>query len=680
MKRLKIILQSNSFYYVMFSFIIIYFLVFTKLIVYHSKYNDGNISLTGKVNDVLVKDNTITFVITTEEKIKATYYVENNISISDGDVVSITGNLKAPSNNTVFNTFNYKKYLYNNKIYKTIMVKSIKIIKKSSNPFVIIKNKIKDHVRVNKYLMLFITGDKSLLEGEIYNDFKQIGVAHLLAISGMHIAIFVKILQFILKIINEHFENIIILSFLLFYAFIVGFTASVMRTFLCFVISKLCRRTNINISSLKILFLSFFLQIIINPFAIYNVGFQFSYLTSLGIIISKKFHTNKYWRDIIIITLFATLFTLPVNINLNYEINLLTLVANFMMVPLISFIIYPLSLLTFIFPFLLRIYSFITYIMEKIIIIISNIHFFTINIPKINCFFIIFYYLFLLLFIHYGYKRFFTFLIVIIGLNKIYYCLDSNYKIIIFDVNQGDSSIVISPHNKDIILIDTGGIVSFNQSGSYNVSDNIILYLKSIGIIKLSNMVITHGDFDHMGEAINLVENFKVENVIFNCGPYNDLEKELIKVLDKKKIKYYSCIKELNIDKNKLYFLQTKEYDNENDNSNVIYTELNNYKFLFMGDASVTTEKEILDKYYLPDIDVLKVGHHGSKTSSSKEFIDEINPKYSIISVGKNNRYGHPNKEVLDNLNDSKVYRTDQEGSIMFKIINKKLKIETCSP
>ena len=183
-----------------------------------------------------------------------------------------------------------------------------------------------------------------------------------------------------------------------------------------------------------------------------------------------------------------------------------------------------------------------------------------------------------------------------------------------------------------------------------------------------------------MGGSIDLVNNFKVEKVIFNCGEYNDLEKELIKVLDKKKIKYYSCINELNIDNNKLYFLQTKEHDNENDNSNVIYTELSGYKFMFMGDAGIEKEKEILNKYNLPDVYVLKVGHHGSKTSSGKEFINEINPKYSIISVGKNNRYGHPNKEVLNNLEQSKIYRTDQEGSIMFKIKKNKLKIETCSP
>ena len=99
-----------------------------------------------------------------------------------------------------------------------------------------------------------------------------------------------------------------------------------------------------------------------------------------------------------------------------------------------------------------------------------------------------------------------------------------------------------------------------------------------------------------------------------------------------------------------------------------------------MGDAGVEVEEDLIKKYNLQDIDVLKVGHHGSKTSSSKNFIDEIKPEYSIISVGKNNRYGHPNDNVLDNLNGSKIYRTDHDGSIMFKFKNNKLKIETCTP
>ncbi len=177
-----------------------------------------------------------------------------------------------------------------------------------------------------------------------------------------------------------------------------------------------------------------------------------------------------------------------------------------------------------------------------------------------------------------------------------------------------------------------------------------------------------HGDFDHMGEAINLVENFKVENVIFNCGTYNNLESDLIKVLDKKKIKNYSCIKQLNVDKYKLQFLNTREYNSENDNSNVIYLKLNNYKFLFMGDAGIEKEEDILDKYNIKNIDFLKVGHHGSNTSSHKKFINAINPKNSIISVGKNNRYGHPKESVLKILSNSKIYRTDIHGSIKIKL------------
>ena len=183
-----------------------------------------------------------------------------------------------------------------------------------------------------------------------------------------------------------------------------------------------------------------------------------------------------------------------------------------------------------------------------------------------------------------------------------------------------------------------------------------------------------------MGEAINLVNKFKVEKVIFNNDTFNDLELNLVKILKEKNIKYYKNMKNISLGKNKLHFLNNELYDNENDNSSVIYTELNNHKFLFMGDAGVEVEKNIIEKYNLQNIDVLKVGHHGSKTSSSEEFIDAINPKYGVISVGKNNRYGHPNNEVLDTLDGTKIYRTDQDGSIMFKIKNSDLKIETCVP
>jgi competence protein ComEC len=233
------------------------------------------------------------------------------------------------------------------------------------------------------------------------------------------------------------------------------------------------------------------------------------------------------------------------------------------------------------------------------------------------------------------------------------------------DVGEGDS--LILKNNSKTILIDTGGIVNKNYS------DNTINYLKSEGIKKIDYMILTHGDYDHMGEAIKIINNYIVDKIIINCGPIDDLEKDLVKALDKKKIKYYSCIKELKMDNIKLDFLNTKTYDNENDNSSVIYTVINNNQILFMGDASSTKEQDIISKYNLSNIDILKVGHHGSNTSSSNYFINKIKPKYSLISVGKNNKYGHPNREVLNNLNNSKIYRTDINGSIFINLSNLKL-------
>ena len=226
-------------------------------------------------------------------------------------------------------------------------------------------------------------------------------------------------------------------------------------------------------------------------------------------------------------------------------------------------------------------------------------------------------------------------------------------------------------------MIDTGGLT--RDTNNYTIK-NIIRFMHSLNIKKIDNLLISHGDYDHIGNATYLVDNFKIQNVYFNYDDYDELEESLKLKLEQKKINYYKGLKSLKTLYYTFAFLNSDIYDNENDNSLVTYFKYLDYTFLYMGDASSTRETNIIKKYNLEKITILKVGHHGSKTSSSKEFINEINPKYSIISVGKNNRYGHPNKEAVNNLNNSKIYRTDEDGSIMIKIKNNKLKIETYSP
>ena len=186
-------------------------------------------------------------------------------------------------------------------------------------------------------------------------------------------------------------------------------------------------------------------------------------------------------------------------------------------------------------------------------------------------------------------------------------------------------------------------------------------------------MIITHGDADHAKESLNIIKNIKVKNIVLNSGSYNTLEENIIStkenVTNVYKLKYF-----------KIRNINNEIHDNENDNSIVNYISFLNYKLLFMGDASSKVEKYLIEKYNLKNIDILKIGHHGSKYSSSKEFIEKVNPRYSIISVGRNNRYNHPHKEVLDNLKNKKVLRTDQKGTIVFTFKKKKMEINWLLP
>ena len=357
-----------------------------------------------------------------------------------------------------------------------------------------------------------------------------------------------------------------------------------------------------------------------------------------------------------------------------YKINLLTIVFNMIFIPLVSYLIFPLGLITFFLYPLDNIYMFFINLLEGLSGFFQNINFLSFVIAKPNVFVILIYYIILFLSIKRSRKLLIIyFMVLLININIKYFIRD--VSVTFLDVGQGDSSVIILPFGKTI-LIDTGGL----YLSGYNISKNkTVPYLNSLGISKIDLLILTHGDYDHIGDAINLLNEIKVDEVLFNNDSFNDNENKIIKVLDKKNIKYSKNSWDLKKIED-LYFLNTKMYDNENDNSNVIYTELDGYKFIFMADAGIDKEKDILDKYNISGIDVLKIGHHGSKTSSSKYFINEIKPKYSIISVGENNRYGHPNNEVLKNLANSKIYRTDLDGSIVFRIKNDKLKIETCAP
>lgn len=685
MRRLKVILQHKYLFKVLALLVLMISLYRINFIKRESILNGDLTSFEGIVEKISIKDNRVEIYVNNKETIIGNYYYEDVEEISYfndiklGDRIIIYGNLKEANNNTIPNLFNYKKYLSTNGIFYLMTIDKFEKVGNNTSIIYYIKNKLIDRInnikKSGSYVKTFVLAINEI-DKDVRSSYQYNGISHLFSISGMHITLFATFLLCIMNKIsyNRYFNYFIVNLFLIFFMVLVGFTASSVRSVLMFILFSINKLFNLKIKSLDIMLMVLIVLLLINPFYLYSVSFLFSYIISTGIVmanrnikkIKKKLVKNLY------ISFISFMFSLPICINYFNQVNVLSIVLNLFFIPLVSSIIFPLSIVSLFVPKIDTILYLFIVIMEKCSLFVSNISMLVINFPKVGIVLVIIYYVILVISL-YKPKMYIGVILLIILFKNISY-FDSDLRVLVFDVGQGDSILVSFPNNGGNVLIDTSGD-TMNYESSNNVGNKIMPYLKTVGITQIDYLVVSHGDFDHMGEGINLVNNFKVDNVIFNCGPYNDLEKELIKVLNKKKIKYYACIRELRISGYKMYFLNTREYDNENDNSSVVYFNYDGYKFLFMGDAGTSKEEDILKKYDIGSIDFLKVGHHGSNTSSSSEFIDSISPKYSFISVGKYNRYGHPMASVLDALNDSVVYRTDVDGSVEVRISKSGYKI-----
>lgn len=660
------ILQSRYIFKILTILILIITIIYTKYYPFKSVFNTNDTEFIGIVEDYIIKDNQIKISLKSKERIIVTYKYTGKVfnNLSYGDKIKVTGVLKEPSTNNIFNNFNYKKYLYNKKIYYIIEASKIDKIQNNNNHIYTIKNLL--YTRINSlkssnYIKALLFGDNKL-DKEIKTSYQINGISHLFSVSGFHINFITSIIYFYLDRVtyNKKIKYITVDIFLVLYLLLCN-TTSLLRCTVMNILLSINHLLKINIKKIDIVLLTLILCIIINPFIIYDIGFIYSYTISFFLILYKnKYKTNNKLLKIIYISLISFLVSLPINIYTSYEINFLSIILNIIIVPIVSLILLPLSLLTLIFPILDNILYLITSILEKISLYTSNINIFKQILSKPSIILIIIYYLVIILILSKN-KHYYLILILLI-FHKTIPLYNSNLEVVMFDVGEADSMLISTPSKKVNILIDTGRGIDIN---------NIIIYLKSIGISKLNYLIITHGDEDHIGGALYLIDNFKVDNVILNKGDYTELEVELITHLKNKNIKYTNNINKIPLLGSYMYLLNTKEFSNENDNSIVTYFEYQKYKFLFMGDSSSKTEEYLINNYNLTNISFLKVGHHGSNTSSSPLFINKITPKVSLISVGRNNFYHHPNKEVLTNLSNSVIYRTDINKSIKIKINNK---------
>ena len=683
--NLRKILLSNILYYLILLISILYIFIYSKLYIpqeikikenYILKINNYNID----GNKLTIEFNNLrgTYYFETEEDLR---YFKSNYNL--GDIIKVKGTLEVPNNNTIPNTFNYKKYLYHKKINYILKIDNFSKLKDNKNILLKIKNDILkriENTKHNNYLYAFILGKSSYIDNESYNNYKINGVTHLFALSGLHVSLFSGIILLILNKLklNEKLSFIITSMFLIFFSFIASFTPSILRATIFFILSSLNKIYYTFIKPKNILFLTFSILIFKNPFYIFDTGFILSFtITYFILLLNESITIKDNIKSILIISLLSFLSSLPIIINLSYEINIIGFINNILFIPLVTNIIFPFSIIVIIIPKLSFILFILTNIMEFISKYSSNLLNITIYFQRLNYFEIIIYYILLIVSIKKSKKVIFILFIFILIL-YIKPSFDKDTYIYFIDVSQGDSALIVTKNNKSI-LVDTGGKLNYKndtwkqKNKEFNLmASSIIPFFKSIGLKKIDYLLITHGDADHAGYSIELLNNYKVMNKYTNKGRKNSLEKKInISSLETKYLK---------IDDIEIYSLNDSIYNNENKDSLVLLFKIYNYKFLFMADADKEVEKNIIEKYNLKNIDVLKVGHHGSKTSTDESFINELTPKYSIISVGKNNKFGHPNIETLNTLKKSKILRTDELGTIKITLNKNKSLIETFTP
>ncbi|MGN8225548.1 DNA internalization-related competence protein ComEC/Rec2 [Gracilimonas sp. BCB1] len=548
-----------------------------------------------------------------------------------------------------------------------------------------------------------LIGYKQELDSESKMAFARAGLSHIMAVSGLHVGFIIAPFWIIIPYFwtKKHGRKVglLLLILILFsYAGITGFSPSVMRAsvmagFLTY--GKLFHKINdsINLTAAAALVL-----LIINPSQLFDIGFQLSFSAVLIILLILPVIQNllPYWVRVrwyskplmvVIVSLVVQFGLYPLQVYYFGEISLVSPIANALFVPFLGVVV-PLSLValfvTAVIPSAGFVLNYPSYIflgwMSDFVNMVAEWDW-AWTTASLSSNLIFFLWLFLILSIAAWYTSalrwklaavFLATACLILSLNTIEKLQSAPLRVTFFDVGQGDAALLHTPNGKHI-LIDAGV-----WSPGYNSGKSVIIpHLKSAGIRKLDAIILSHPHADHIGGIIDLMESIPVD-VIYNSGYRyeSNLYQSYLKLAQEKSIPVKSLVSgdTLAPDPSMLFLVLGPNghiYNADpNEHSlvlNVIYGES---EFLFTGDAGEEQEERLVHAYeHLLDTDLLKVGHHGSRTSSGTTFLEQVTPEIAVVSLAERNRFRHPHREALNRLyqTDAHLLFTSRERAIIFE-------------
>lgn len=517
-------------------------------------------------------------------------------------------------------------------------------------------------------------GNKENISDEIQNDFKTSGLAHLLAVSGLHVNYVVLAIVFLLNKIrvNKRLASTLTIILLIFFMYITNFTESVVRAGIMGIIllgAQIFYRKSDTPTSIA---LSLLIILVENPYKLFSVGLQLSYAGTIGIVYFYPKLKGKV-PDIISVCLSAQILIFPIMLIHFNMFSTHFLLANILASPLAGVVIilgFAFVIVSFISIKLSMILYFPLKLMLRLLILInqfvSSLPFSTILFKTPYLFNVIFFYILVL-----KPKKVLVFVLIILLVFTLILDIPKEFTLYLVDVGQGDCTLIRTMSNKTI-LIDGGG------SENYDIGKNVLVpYLLDRRIKTVDYMIFSHLDSDHCLGLFTVLEKLTVKNVIISKQfQTSENYKNFLRLSKNVNVIYIGAGSKIKIDNDTTitFLWPVDDYVRENilnNNSVVAKLQYRNMSILFTGDIEEKAETRIVSMYGSElKSDILKVAHHGSKSSSTQAFVNAVSPKVALIGVGANNTFGHPNDEVIQRLQNigCRVYRTDIMGEISITV------------
>ncbi|NWO13756.1 MULTISPECIES: DNA internalization-related competence protein ComEC/Rec2 [Virgibacillus] len=644
----------------------------------------------------------------TDEKIAVAYFsdeeIDYNEAIRYGSACSFTAEWNVPDAATNPGQFDYRMYLLSQEIkFEAILtdIDSLKCISKTGlmQELKGVRHKVLGYIdrrltnETAGWMRALVLGDDSYVSEDTVELFERWGMSHLLAISGLHVGIVVGLVYFLLiklNLLTKEWAQWVILVFLPLYAILAGGAPSVLRASLMACMGIILHKTGWKWNVTDVLSLIFLFLLVTDKYMMYQVGFQLSFAVTFALLLSKQIllQSKSRFAQVLYISFIAQIAILPIQFYYFSLFQPASVFVNLLMVPYYSAFVIPIMFFMLIllpFPWISLLDTWFLNIHElamQIVYWFDEYVYYPMVSGPLPWIIVLTYYVLLFRFMQLWEKgklkqafSFAVMLVLVLTLNGLRPYLSPYGTVTMLDIGQGDAFVVELPYRKGTIFIDAGSSFSFQeQAPSDRVHDQIIKpYLYSRGIQQLDAIILTHDDTDHIGSVSYLLEDFAVNTVV--VSPFFSTKGlyllQLTEEVDLATIKGNSKVTIADHLFNVLAPIQ--DNNDTNGNSIVLHTTLGGREWLFTGDISKKEEKKLVKQYPNLSVDVLKIAHHGSDSSTDKQFLSQLSPEIALISVGRDNLYGHPHQDVMQRLKEQGVtiLRTDLHGAVQYRFKGK---------